>query len=294
MLHSVLLSITPTEPTMLEGFYGRQVQAWFLGLLAQHRPDMVEAMHQDNALRPYTVSSLIVPKGGGRGKNGRLYITPGMECQIRITTLTGEISNLFFSQIVPGFKQNTEMRLKWSRFREIRLLEQNQWDGSVTFEKLVAGAVHSSGDSVTLNFSSPTAFRKGGLDLTMPTPDQVWRSLWWRWNNFAPEELQIDPLWVKFAQKCIVISDYSLKTLKVQFKKGDKGAATGATGQATYRLLPARLCGNFSNYRPGADAVLRSLADFALYAGVGHHTTIGLGQTQRIGSRIPAIDRTLK
>jgi len=282
MLLSVLLTLTPTEPTTLEGFYGRQVQGWFLDLIAQPHAEMAARLHCHNGMKPYTVSSLLVPQGGPRGENGQIHIVPGNECQIRLTTLSEELSELFLAKTVPNLPQM--LKLKWSEFKELRLAEQNQWDGESSFQGLVEQARNSRGDSVTLEFASPTAFRSGQMDLTLPTPDQVWRSLWWRWNTFAPAELHIDPLWPEFATNCMVVSDFCLRSMKVTFKQGAKGAATGATGQITYRLLAEKHCGEYVLFRPGAAQVLRTLAGFSLYSGVGHHTTIGLGQTRWLGN----------
>jgi len=229
-------------------------------------------------MRPYTVSSLILNDAGRRGPDGEIALVPGHQVQLRITSLTTPLSELILTKIVPNLPQH--LRLKWSEFRELRLSEENGWDEQTTFDALIAQAQTGRGDSITLQFASPTAFRSNGIDLTLPTPEQVWRSLWWRWNQFAPTALAIDPLWPEFAGKCLVVSDFQLRSMKVSFKQGEKGATTGATGQATYRLLPEKYCGEYAPFRPGAASVLRTLAGFALYAGMGHHTTIGLGQTR--------------
>jgi CRISPR/Cas system endoribonuclease Cas6 (RAMP superfamily) len=123
------------------------------------------------------------------------------------------------------------------------------------------------------------------VDINLPSPDQVWRSLWQRWNAFAPPELHIDPFWPEFAAHCIVVSDFLLRSTKVTFKQGEKGAATGCTGQATYRLLPEKHCGEYALFRPGSVQVLRTLAGFAIFSGIGHHTTIGLGQSRWVNDR---------
>ncbi|MEW6717605.1 MAG: CRISPR system precrRNA processing endoribonuclease RAMP protein Cas6 [Chloroflexota bacterium] len=278
MLLSLLLTLTPTKPTTLEGFYGRQVQAWFLNQVAQHDPGMAEELHHYNGMRPYTLSSLILPQAGPREENGEVHVLPGNECQIRITSLSTSLSEFILSSIISNLPQT--LRLKWSDFKELRLSKENQWDRQTTFEDLVREAENASSESVTLEFASPTAFRSGQIDLTLPTPDQVWRSLWWRWNTFAPVHLHIDPLWPEFAAKCIVVSDFLLRSMKVTFKQGEKGAATGCTGRATYRLLPERHCGDYAPFRPGTEQVLCTLAGFAIFSGIGHHTTIGLGQSR--------------
>ncbi|NUM45126.1 MAG: CRISPR system precrRNA processing endoribonuclease RAMP protein Cas6 [Anaerolineales bacterium] len=282
MLLSLLLTLTPIKSDILRGFYGREAQAWLLGQVAQYDADLAEDLHRPNTRRPYTVSTLIVNDAGRRGPDGEIAIVRGNEVQLRITSLDTSLSELLLAKIVPNLPQH--LRLKWTEFCELRLSEENGWDDQTTFEELIEDASAQKGESVTLEFSSPTAFRFEQVDQTLPTPELVWKSLYQRWNSFAPERLHLDPLWPDFARRCLVVSDFSLRSMKVAFQNGQKGAATGATGRATYRLLPEKHCGEFAAFRPGAANVLRTLAGFALYAGVGHHTTIGLGQTRWLRS----------
>lgn len=285
MLLSLLLSLTPTTSTRLDGFYGREAQAWLLGQIARHDPELAEALHQEEGSgrpKPFTVSSLIVPEAGRRETQGETWLIPGNDCLLRITSLEARLTELLLKKMLPNLPPR--VRLKWTEFRVLGPARENQWWGETTFAELARCANEGkNGVSVTLEFASPTAFRSGGVDMSLPTPDQVWRSLWWRWNAFAPEALHIDPLWPNFAGSCLVVSDFQLRSMKVLFKQGEKGAATGCTGRATYRLLPEKHCGDLAPFRPGAELVLRSLASFALYSGVGHHTTMGLGQARWIG-----------
>ena len=278
MLLSLLITLTPTQPATLRGFYGREAQAWLLGQIARYNADYAEVLHRPNALRPYTVSTLLLNDAGRRGPEGEVAIVPGHQVQLRITSMDLPLSEMLLAKVVPNLPQH--LRLKWTEFCELRLSEENGWDDQATFEKINERASERQGDSVTLEFASPTAFRFDQVDQTLPTPELVWKSLYNKWNSFAPERFRLDPLWPDFAKRCIVVSDFSLRSMKVEFLNGQKGAVTGATGRATYRLLPEKHCGEFAPFREGAANVLRTLAGFALYAGVGHHTTIGLGQTR--------------
>lgn len=280
MLLSLLLTLTPRKPTTLEGFYGRQARAWFLGQMSKHDPDLAEKLHKGHGPRPYTVSGLIIPDAGRRGENGRVHLVPGAECQVRITSLSTPLSELLLTKMVEDLPNM--LRLKWSHFQELRLSRENEWDGQTTFAEIVDRAAQNPPPDLTLDLASPTAFRFGQVDRTLPTPDHLWRSLWYRWNAFASQELRIDELWPDFAAHCMVVSQYNLRSQKVTFKKGHKGVATGATGQITYHLLPERHCGEYAPFRRGAPQVLQTLGEFALYSGVGHHTTIGLGQARNL------------
>jgi CRISPR-associated endoribonuclease Cas6 len=279
-LLSLLLMLTPTRPAFAEGFFGRQVQGWLLSQISRHDTGLANRLHAQNNLRPYTVSSLIVPRAGRRGPNGSFCLSPREQCLIRITSLDEELSVFLLRTIKP--EPPAYIRLKGIEFQVRGLNEENGWDNQATFQSLMACANVQHGESVTLEFASPTAFRSNGIDISLPVPEQVWRSLWWRWRAFAPEPLHIDPLWPEFAGHCLIVSDYQIRSMKVVFNNGNKGASTGATGQVTYRILPKRRCGEYAPFRQGAEIVLHTLANFALYSGVGHHTTIGLGQTRRL------------
>lgn len=290
MLLSVILVITPTQPSALQGFYGREAQAWFLSQVRRHDPDLSEALHHGDGVKAYTVSSLIVPTPGRREQENELHVVPGQECLLRFTSLTPELSDLLLARVIPGLDR-AKLRLRGTEFRVQRLSHENGWDGQASFEDLVECAAERADPSVTLQLASPTAFRSGSVDMTLPTPDQVWRSLWWRWNNLAPEDLQIHSDWTGFAANCVVASDYTLRSMKVSFQNGAKGATTGCTGQITYRLLPEKHCGEYAPMRDGAEQILHMLANFALFSGVGHHTTIGLGQARlRPGTHAAGLD----
>lgn len=284
MLLSFLISLTPTLPLRLDGFFGREAQAWLLRQLARHAPNVAETLHAGNGPRPYTVSSLIVPEAGRRAEDGEVWLIPKNECLLRFTSLASPLSELLLEQVLPNLPRT--LRLRGSEFRVLGLARENAWWGEAEFDDLLEPAEllepggRRNGPSVTLEFASPTAFRSGSVDQTLPTPELVWKSLWQRWNSFAPEPLQIDPLWPEFAGKALVVSDFQLRSLKVLLKNGEKGGVTGCTGKATYRLLRDKHLDDYAPYRAGAEGVLRSLAAFALFSGVGHHTTIGMGQAR--------------
>jgi CRISPR-associated endoribonuclease Cas6 len=282
VLFSFTLALAPTQSTRLVGFYGREVRAWFLDELTRYAPDLVATLHDesDPRPRPYTVSGLIVPRAGRRLKNGKLWLVAQNECLVRISSMDRQISELLLENVIPGLPQR--IQLKWNEFSVQRVVRDNNWWGQAEWNDFARTAEQASAESVTLNFASPTAFRDGSVDHSLPTPYHVFRSLWWRWNTFAPAALQIDSLWPQFAERCIVVSDFRLRSMKVYWKRGRQGAATGATGQVTYRLLTENHCGEYAHMRADAVKVLNNLGNFALYSGVGHHTTIGLGQTRRL------------
>jgi hypothetical protein len=138
---------------------------------------------------------------------------------------------------------------------------------------------------IVLEFSSPTAFRSNGLDICLPSPGHVFRSLWEKWNAFAPEPMQLHDLWPQFANDCILVDELTIvNTVYWEFAEGSRGSATGYTGTVGFTLIPkGRVKKEWQEYWDGASTVLQSLARYSFYCGVGHHTTIGMGQTRELG-----------
>jgi CRISPR-associated endoribonuclease Cas6 len=75
----------------------------------------------------------------------------------------------------------------------------------------------------------------------------------------------------RFADECLALSGFELRSRPAYLKEG--GVRVGALGVARYTAL------NKDRYWL---SVMNLLADFALFAGVGVGTTMGLGQTRRL------------
>jgi len=79
----------------------------------------------------------------------------------------------------------------------------------------------------------------------------------------------------------------AVNTTHWEFAEGERGAATGFTGTVGFSLIPkSKVKKDWREYWDGSATVMQSLANFAFYCGVGHHTTIGMGQ-----SRVLQIDK---
>jgi len=139
-----------------------------------------------------------------------------------------------------------------------------------------------------MEFVSPTAFRNNRNDIALPIPGHVFRSLAEKWNAFCPESMQLQQIWPDFANDCILVSELTaVSTVRWEFAEETRGAATGFTGTVGFTLLSqGKVKKSWQPYWEGADVVMQSLARFAFYCGVGHHSTIGMGQ-----ARLPAQHR---
>jgi CRISPR-associated endoribonuclease Cas6 len=126
-------------------------------------------------------------------------------------------------------------------------------------------AASDSQREIAFAFCTPTNFRQSNYDSAMPTRDLVFHSLLRRWNQHSPipfEDASIAPVFPSFFDiHTELVSDARSKFI-------------GCVGVVTFRIL--------GDVAPETIKQLNALADFALYAGVGRKTPMGMGMVRRI------------
>lgn len=268
MLTAIVITVTPVEETLGPAYAGRAVQAWFLGEVAAHDPDLAERLHAGDGARPYTVSDLV---GIGPIRAGQRHLLPERSGWLRITSLSPELSDVLLGRIAPALPGATlelggaALRVEGVATRQ----DEHRWAGQATAQDLLVTQSLGAGGSrrISMRFASPTTFRSRGHNVPFPLPELVFGSLVDRWNAFMP--VLLHPEARRFAEERIVASKYRLHSKYVQFAKGARGAAVGATGECRYHVMSG------DRYWT---SVVRTLAAFAFFAGVGARTTMGLGQ----------------
>lgn len=282
MLQSILIALTAETTYPILGPLGRPAQAWFLKQITRSKPALAKRLHDEDGLKPYTTSTLLDEHG--RPLQEGDWISAGQTCFLRITTLTDELSRMVKQRIVHQPLKN--LTIHKMLFRVDGVCErraEHPWADSISFVDLAQNASYDdANNSVRMEFISPTAFRSNGLDVSLPLPGQVFRSLWMKWNEFCPEPMQLHNLWPEFANTCILVSEMTtVHTAEWNFSEGTNRSSIGFLGTVEFTLpTKNQLPKEWRPYYEGASVVLQSLAHFAFYAGVGHHTTIGMGQAR--------------
>ena len=269
-LHAVVLRLVPKAEAAIPAGLGHRVHAAFLQMIEQVDTALAEELHASGRRqRPFTVSPLI---GAQREKGDHLHLSPERRCSLRFTMLT------------PGiYRRLTEHLLRPQRLPSLRLGEaelliaemigtpgSSPWSGYTTWEKLREEA--SDAPVIVLEFASPTAFRRGDLDLPLPLPELVFGSYLAKWQSFSP--ISLDPALFEreFLSRHVGIKEHRIRTLP--FNDG-RITIPGCVGKCTF-FIKGKL-------EEGIIRQLHSLADFAFYAGTGRKTTHGMGMTRRIG-----------
>lgn len=126
---------------------------------------------------------------------------------------------------------------------------------------------------LTFRFLSPTSFRSREMHFPLPDPVLVFQSWLNRWNEFAPEEAQINVALLDIVAAHVAIGRYELRTQLVDWGANKK--IIGFVGTVQYNIL--------RGYKIGEEWLrsLNGLADYAVFCGTGHKTAQGLGVTER-------------
>lgn len=293
--------------------YGRAAHALLLDALRQADPGLAAELHDSPGLKPFTVSDLIgySPRRGPSTGSGHGLET-GRSYSLRFTGLTRAVSMAIQSAVssgplaagsmirlaedvfeVEGEGQNPNFKFQISNSQpqsadaggpesrnpksQIRDPKseipnpQSAWATAATYESLSApwllGRAAPS-FRVALRFASPTTFKSNEKHVPVPLPGLVFGSLLEKWNAFAP--VALPPEARRFAEECMALSGFELRSRPAYLKDGS--VRVGAVGAARYTAI------NRDRYWL---SVMNLLADFALFAGVGAGTTMGLGQARR-------------
>ena len=278
-LLSLVLTLRPLAAGPGPQSLARAAHAILLDTVRRSDPGLAQALHDGSERRPFTVSELL-------GYSGRHGFSPERAYPLRFTALTaplarallaaeglgvGKVLDLDGAPLrveavdagrppAPGATEASPASSPWAAATDYEALSAPWLLGRVTPER-----------QLTLLFASPTTFKYHSTShLPVPLPGLVFKGLLEKWNAFAPLALPEEV--VQFAEECLALSAYTLTTRAAPVKQG--GLRVGAVGQARYTAL------RYDRYWL---SVIQLLADFALFAGVGAGTPMGLGQCRRNG-----------
>ncbi|MBD2505730.1 CRISPR-associated endoribonuclease Cas6 [Nostoc muscorum FACHB-395] len=286
MPHSLVLNLLPQSPIPPQYLTGRHLHALFLTLVSSVDSTLGDRLHDSTADKAFTLSPLQI-KGQGIGDRGQdrgkskistssslqyshqQPIPAGTPCWWRISllddTLFGKLTQLWLN-----LNPNRPWHLGPADLYITSIQGTPQaiqpWANASTYAQLYEEASdrHSS---INLTFSTPTAFRQGQYDTTLPTRESVFNSLLSRWNKYSGIELP---------QITIESIFPSFVNIHTEILADSRSKFIGILGEVNYKILGA--------IEPIQIKQLNALADFALYAGIGRKTTMGMGMARRLYS----------
>ncbi len=274
MPHTLVLNLLPATTIQPGYLTGKHLHALFLTLVSSVDQNLGNQLHEQTTEKAFTISPLqrsdYTPPGHTLQWEYKQPIPPQTPCWWRISlldeTLFRHLTPLWL-QLNPGHPWH----LGPADLHITSVLGTAQstqpWANYCSYKDLYDQASDNC-HSLTLRFYTPATFRQGRHDSALPTRECVFNSLLKRWNHYSgipfPETLS----------QWLFSSRFDLFT---QLANDSKSKWAGCVGTITYHIL-----GDEDPVDPTVIKQLNTLADFALYAGVGRKTPMGMGMVRRI------------
>jgi CRISPR-associated endoribonuclease Cas6 len=147
-------------------------------------------------------------------------------------------------------------------------VQSNQpWANFMTYPELYEQA-SAEKRKVDLLFATPTNFRQGTVDTPLPDRDRVFNSLLRKWNQYSGME---------FSDGLIQQIFPTYFDIKSAIAPDSRSQFVGCVGEMSFKL--------FGDAEPDVIKQFNALSDFALYAGIGRKTPMGMGMVRRVYDR---------
>jgi CRISPR-associated endoribonuclease Cas6 len=274
MPHSLVLNLLPQSTIYPQFLTGRHYHALFLNLVSSVDKSLGDILHNTTNDKAFTLSPLQIHRRQLAAKHILQWqhhepIEPGTPCWWRLSllddTLFGKLTQLWLNlnPDKPWHLGSADLFITSIQGTP----QSNQpWANACTYSELYDRA---SGAERTINFTfaTPTAFRQGSYDTALPNKESVFKSLLQRWNKYSGIEISLDII------EPIFPSFFNIRT---EIASDSRSKFIGCVGEISYKIM--------GEVEPEIIKQINTIADFALYAGVGRKTPMGMGMVRRVRS----------
>ncbi|MBE9093493.1 CRISPR-associated endoribonuclease Cas6 [Tychonema sp. LEGE 07203] len=290
MPHSLVLNLLPVAPIPSQFLTGRHLHALFLNLVSAVDSDLSAYLHDQSNEKAFTLSPFQVSR-----KEAYKSSTPQTQKRV-LPPAAGTISQALQWEQKQAIRENTAIWWRISllddglfdRLTELwqqlnfdrpwhlgptdlyitNILSEPQsnqpWVDFCSYAELFDRASDTE-RQIAFSFCTPTNFRQGVYDSALPTRESIFGSLANRWNKYSNRA--IEPNFIE----AIFPSYFDIRT---EVSTDSRSKFIGCVGDITYRIM--------GDVDPVVIKQINSLADFALYSGVGRKTPMGMGMTRRL------------
>ncbi|MGB3136612.1 MAG: CRISPR-associated endoribonuclease Cas6, partial [Nodosilinea sp.] len=278
----LVLNLLPESPIPPGFTTGKHLHALFLSLVSSVDAAMGSQLHANAGNKAFTLSPLQKSRwvdGSTLNWHHPHPISPSTPCWWRISLLDDRLFG-HLSQLWLNLNPNQPWHLGPADLHITSILGTPQstqpWANFCNYPQLYDRASESD-RKLTLQFCTPTAFRQGSYDTALPTPVSVFGSLLRRWNHHSGIEFPtgiletIQPSY--FDIRTEIVQDPRVQFQHTGAKVNPANQFAGCVGKVTFQVLGSRDRATIKQ--------LNTLADFALYAGVGRKTPMGMGMCRR-------------
>ena len=293
MPHSLVLQLSPTSPIFPGYLTGKHLHALFLTLVSSVDKSLGDRLHEQQTDKAFTLSPLQISsqfsvlnsqcnaqnpklktqrsKPNAQNSTVLQYqhlqpIPTGTPCWWRISLLDDMLFS-HLTQLWLNLNPSHPWHLGSANLQITSVLGTPQstqpWANFATYAQLYEQASEQD-RQINLTFFTPTAFRQSQFDCALPTREHVFNSLRRRWNQYSDREFPetlLEPIFPSF---------FDIRTEMIQ---DSRSKFIGCVGVMSFRIL--------GEVDPLTIKQINTLADFALYSGVGRKTPMGMGMTKR-------------
>lgn len=275
MPYSLVLNLIPRSPVPRSNLSGRHLHALFLELVNSVAPDLANQLHQQTSEKAFVLSPLQVDEHQRKSNILQFqYDRPlavGRACWWRI----GLLDDALFGQLTQlwlNLSPDRAWHLGPAELQLVSILGTPQphqpWASFATYGQIYEQA--SDRDrQITLAFCTPTTFRLTKYDCALPSRELVFHSLLKRWNQYSAIPFE------KTLYEVLYPSRFDIYTEVVS---DSRSKLIGCVGTITFQVL--------GEIEPEVIKQINTLADFALYSGIGRKTPMGMGHVRRIYTHV--------
>lgn len=270
MPYGLVVNFTPLSSISAHCTSGRHLHALFLTLVSSVDQDLGNDLHDSSSNKAFTLSPLQVADLASHGDLLRWKydqnIPAGTSCWWRISLLDDQLFGRL-SRLWLNMDLSRNWRLGGANLQITSILGTPQliqpWVGACSYQELYENASDQE-RLFAFYFATPTSFRQGHYDSSLPTAEAVFSSLWKRWQCYSGipfDSLNLEGIFPSFFR------------IQTEMVSSSQGKFIGCVGDVSFRLL--------GQADPHQVKLLNVLADFAVFCGVGRKTPMGMGMVRR-------------
>jgi CRISPR-associated endoribonuclease Cas6 len=268
MPYSLVLNLVPQAAIPASHLSGRHLHALFLDLVRSQSSTLSDTLHKQTADKSFTLSPLQI-----QSRNPMLHyqhdhaIAAATPCWWRVSLLDealfGQLAHLWLN-----LSPKQPWNLGGTDLRVTSILGTGQvdqpWAGFSSYAQLYEQASDCD-RQIKFLFCTPTTFRVTKYDSALPTKELVFQSLLRRWNQYSAmpfSETILEPIFPSFFD------------IRTEMVRDSRSKLIGCVGEVTFAIL--------GEVDSEVIRQINTLADFAMYAGVGRKTPMGMGMVRRM------------
>ncbi|BAQ61530.1 CRISPR repeat RNA endoribonuclease Cas6 [Geminocystis sp. NIES-3708] len=271
MPHSLVINFTPISDIPLGYTSGKHLHGLFFTLVNAVNPELAEYFHQSVANKSFTVSSLqVINSNKNQDKflqwQQQKTVKKGSNCWWKITLL----DDTLFSQLTKlwlNLRPEKPYHLGSGDLFITSVLassDSHPWANAMSYQELFDRASETQ-RNINLKIYTPTAFRQGKYDVSLPTAELVFNSLlrkWQKYSNIPFDNINFEELYPAYFD------------IKTEIIIDNKSKFIGCIGTINYKIL-----GEIEAIKIKQ---INTLADYSFYSGLGRKTTMGFGVLKRL------------